>query len=75
MDLFERVLIPQTREALRSAESGYRNGQLGALELLDSERSLLETRVLQARHQADYLQALAEMERAVGTRYPGSGED
>ena len=75
MDLFERVLIPQTREALRSAESGYRNGQLGALELLDSERSLLETRVLQARHQADYLQALAALELAVGTRYPGPGED
>ena len=75
MDLFERVLIPQTREALRSAESGYRNGQLGALELLDSERSLLETRLLQARHQTDYLQALAEMELAVGTRYPGPGED
>ncbi len=75
MDLFERVLVPQTREALRSAESGYRNAQLGALELLDSERSLLETRVLQARHQADYMQALAAMERAVGTRYPGPGED
>ena len=75
MELFERVLVPQTREALRSAESGYRNAQLGALELLDSERSLLETRVLQARHQADYMQALAAMERAVGTRYPGPGED
>ncbi len=75
MDLFERVLIPQTREALRSAESGYRNGLLGALELLDSERSLLETRVLQARHQADYMQALAEMEQAVGTRYPAPGEE
>ena len=75
MDLFERVLIPQTREALRSAESGYRNGQLGALELLDSERSLLETQVLQARYEADYMQALAEMEQAVGTRYPGPGEE
>ena len=75
MDLFERVLIPQTRETLRSAESGYQNGQLGALELLDSERSLLETQVLQARYEADYLQALAEMEQAVGTRYPGPGEE
>ena len=75
MDLFERVLIPQTREALLSAESGYRNGQLGALELLDSERSLLETQVLQARYKADYMQALAEMEQAVGTRFPRPGEE
>lgn len=75
MDLFERVLIPQTREALLSAEAGYRNGQLGALELLDSERSLLETQVLQTRYKADYMQALAQMEQAVGTRYPGPGEE
>ncbi len=75
MDLFERVLIPQTREALRAAESGYQNGQLGALELLDSERALLETQVLQARYETDYMQALAAMEQAVGTRYPGPGEE
>lgn len=75
MDLFERVLIPQTREALRAAEAGYQNGQLGALELLDSERALLETQVLQARYEADYMQALAEMEQAVGTRFPGPVEE
>jgi cobalt-zinc-cadmium efflux system outer membrane protein len=71
MDLFERVLIPQTEEALRSAESAYQTGQLGALDLLDSERVLFQQRLAYARFRSDYLTALAEIERAIGTKYPG----
>lgn len=70
MDLFEQVLIPQTEEALRSAESAYQTGQLAALDLLDSERVLFQQRLAYARFRSDYLTALAEIERAIGAKYP-----
>ncbi len=40
------------------------------LDLLDSERSRLDVRLLQARDTADYLVALANLERAIGAAFP-----
>lgn len=68
--LFDDVLIPQAEEALRSTESAYQTGQVGVLDLLDSERVLLQVRLGNARQEADLLIALAELERAVGTAFP-----
>jgi outer membrane protein TolC len=70
VELFEQVLVPQAEAVLRSTESAYQTGQLGALDLLDSERMLWKLRLIQARYDADYLRALANLERAVGTRFP-----
>ena len=70
IDLFERALIPQADQALRSAETAYSTGEAGVLDLLDSERVRLEARLGLARLETDYLKALAEMERAVGTAFP-----
>lgn len=72
--LFEQVLIPQAREALSSTEAAYETGQVGTLDLLDSERVLLDVRLLHERHYADYLTALARLERTIGTSFP-RGED
>lgn len=68
--LFENVLLPQAREAQRSTEAAYQTGQVGVLDLLDGERVLLEVRLASERQRADYLVALAELERAIGTRFP-----
>ncbi|MGE5229273.1 MAG: TolC family protein, partial [Deltaproteobacteria bacterium] len=68
--LFDKVLIPQAAESLRSTESAYETGQVGVLDLLDSERVLLQVRLGNARQRADYLLALAALERAVGTKFP-----
>lgn len=68
--LFNDVLIPQTEETLRSTESAYQTGQVGVLDLLDSERVLLQVRLGNARQEADFLVALGELERAVGTKFP-----
>ena len=70
VSLFEKVLIPQTEEALRSTEAAYETGQLGVLDLLDSERVLLDVRLINARHYSDHFIALADLERAVGTKFP-----
>jgi cobalt-zinc-cadmium efflux system outer membrane protein len=75
LNLYEQVLVTQAESALASTESAYETGQLGALDLLDSERVLLDIRLARARLQADYLKALARLELALGTRFPESGED
>jgi len=70
IDLFDRVLIPQARETQRSTEAAYQTGQVGVLDLLDSERVLFDVRLANTKQQSDYLVALAKLERAVGTKFP-----
>ena len=72
IDLLDDVLIPQTEEALRATETAYETGQLGVLELLDSERTLIDVRSTRARYLSDLLIALTDLERAIGTRVPRS---
>jgi len=68
--LFEQTLLPQAEQAMRSTEAAYSTGTLGVLELLDSERVLLEVRLGKVGLAHDYMKALAEMERAIGTPFP-----
>ena len=71
--LFERALLPQAEQALQTTEEGYSAGVTGVLELLDSEEVLLDVRLGLARLQADYMKALADMERAIGSAFPQEG--
>lgn len=73
LGLFERALLPQAEQALSATEEAYSAGVTGVLELLDSEKLLLDVRLGLARLQADYMKALAEMERAVGSAFPEVG--
>jgi len=68
--LYEKVLIPQAKQALESTVTAYSTGQLNALDLIDSERFLLGVRLARAKMKADYLKALADIERAIGTSFP-----
>jgi outer membrane protein TolC len=70
VDLFEGALIPQAEETLSSTEAADQTGQLGVLDLLDSERVLLSVRLTNAQYHSDFLSALAKLERALGTRFP-----
>lgn len=71
--LFERALLPQAEQALSTTEEAYSAGVTGVLELLDSEEVLLDVRLGLARLRADYMKALAEMERAIGSAFPEEG--
>lgn len=66
VDLFERVLLIQAEQSLRSAESGYAAGNLNSLDLLDAERVLLDVRAGTARARADHAIALARLEGTIG---------
>jgi len=68
--LIERALLPQAEQALRSTEEAYATGTIGVLDLLDSEEVLLDVRLGLAQLETDYMKALAEMERAIGSAFP-----
>jgi outer membrane protein TolC len=71
-DLFQRVLLPQAEEALRSIEAAYESGRVGVsvTDLLDGERVRLEVRLASTRFHSDELSSLAQIERAIGARFP-----
>ncbi|REJ74514.1 MAG: TolC family protein [Acidobacteria bacterium] len=71
-DLLEGVLLTQARESLRSAETAYRTGGIGAVDLLDAEVVLFEVRIAAARTRTDHAVALARLERAVGAALDSS---
>ena len=66
VSLFENTLLPQAEQALRSIEAAYSTGEVGVLELLDSERVLLNVRLSLAQFDSDYMKSIAETERAIG---------
>jgi outer membrane protein, heavy metal efflux system len=68
--LFGNTLIPQAEQSLQSAEAAYSTGGLGVLDLLDSERVLLQVRLGLAQMTSDYMKSLADMERASGAPFP-----
>ena len=68
--LLETVLIPQSEETLRATETAYETGQVGVLDLLDGERVQLDVLRMRARYVSDFLIALADLERGIGTRVP-----
>ncbi len=67
LDLFERALVPQAEQALRSTEDAYSNGTVEVTGLLDIQRMLLDVQLGVARLQADYLKAVADLERTIGS--------
>lgn len=70
--LYERVLIPQAGQALDSTESAYATGKLNALDLIDSERFLLNVRLAHAKLKTDHMRSLADIERAIGSAFPSA---
>ncbi|MBN2319823.1 MAG: TolC family protein [Acidobacteria bacterium] len=64
--LFENTLTPQAEQALRSTEAAYSTGEVGVLDLLDSERVLLDVRLSLEKFNSDYMKSVADMERAIG---------
>lgn len=64
--LYEQTLIPKAEESLRASLAGFRGGQTSFLDLLDTERTLLEFAVAVERARADRGKALARLNTLVG---------
>ncbi len=72
--LYERTLIPKAEESLRASLAGFRAGGTSFLNLLDTERTLLEFAVVAERARADRGKALARLNTLVGAPVPTTPE-
>ncbi|MCA9299617.1 MAG: TolC family protein [Phycisphaerales bacterium] len=68
--LYERTLIPKAEESLRASLASFRAGETSFLDLLDTERTLLEFLLAIERAHADRGQALARLQSLVGEPIP-----
>lgn len=66
LKLFEKTLLVQAEESLRLAEVAYASGTVGALDLLDAEKTLFGIRRGAERTRADLMIALAGLEGVIG---------
>jgi outer membrane protein TolC len=65
--LFRDTVIPQARQTVKASQSGYRAGSVDFLTLMDNWRKLLNFELIEHRALAEMEQAVADLERAVGT--------
>jgi cobalt-zinc-cadmium efflux system outer membrane protein len=70
IDLYGDALLPKATESLKATESGFRSGQGSFTDLIDAQRILLEFALSRERALADRSQALAEIEKIVGSEIP-----
>ncbi len=73
--LYERTLIPKAEESLRASLAGFRAGETSFLDLLDTERTLLEFAMSAERARADRGIAMARLNRLAGSMLPTEPED
>lgn len=67
LDLYRNQLIPQAQARYDASEAGYRTGKVDFMDLLESERFLLNARVMAAMAEGNVGMQAARLERAIGT--------
>jgi outer membrane protein TolC len=67
LNLYRDSLVPKGRQSLEATFASFQAGRSSFLDLLDAERVLLDFELSQARGVKDHLQAIADIERLVGT--------
>lgn len=66
INLYKTGIIPQAEQSLKAARIGYEANRVDFLTLIDSQRTLLNARLLYSRALTDFEQNLASLERAIG---------
>ncbi len=73
--LYRDTLIPKGEQSLRASLASYRAGQTDLLDLLDTQRTLLEFALAAERARADRAMALAALNTLVGEQIPAETAD
>ncbi len=68
--LYDKTLIPKATESLRASLAGFRAGETSLLDLLDTERTLLEFAIASERARSERGKALARLHTLVGEQVP-----
>jgi len=66
LDLYQGELLHQAEARFKASETSYRTGQADFLDLLESERMLLNIRTMAAQTEGEVGAAAARLERAIG---------
>mgnify|MGYP001061602081 CR=1 FL=1 len=74
LSLYRDTLIPQARSGFEAGEAGYRAGKVDFMDLLESERFLLEARILAAMAEGEAGMQAARLERALGSAEEREGD-
>ena len=79
VELYSTSILPQAEQSVKVTETAYQSDRLGFLDLLDSQRALLEFRLDFAQYVTQYGQSVAELERVLGVDLaslkPGTSEE
>lgn len=70
LELYKTALIPQAQARFEASEASYRTGKADFMDLLESERFLLNARVMAAMAEGNVGMQAARLERAIGTDLP-----
>jgi outer membrane protein TolC len=65
--LLRTTILPQSRQTLDVSRIAYQTSRVEFLEMLDSARTLLDAQLEYERAVSDLQQALADLERSIGT--------
>ncbi len=68
--LYRDTLIPSVKESIKTSETAYSAGKAVFLDLIDSQRTLLEFTLNYERAVADHAQKIAELEMIIGGDLP-----
>ena len=66
LDLYRKELIPQAEARFHASEAGYQTGKVDFMDLLESQRFLLNARVMAAMAEGNLGMQAARLERATG---------
>ena len=64
--LFHQTIVPSARQLLTSSQQAYSSGSVNFIDLVDSQRTLLQAQLLVAQAQIDREKRLAELEALAG---------
>ncbi|MFO7535008.1 MAG: TolC family protein [Kiritimatiellia bacterium] len=67
LELYRTELLPQAEARFSASEAGYRTGQVDFMDLLESQRFLLEVKKMVAMTEGTIGMQIARLERAVGS--------
>jgi cobalt-zinc-cadmium efflux system outer membrane protein len=71
LDIYEQGgMLDRADKALKVAENSYKAGSISLIELLEAQRTFIDTRAQYLRAQHDYRQAVIDVAHATGRRLP-----